>query len=343
MALQYPGFVVPQASKTTLMDVLDQWNAGEAAGKQQRYEQDAPDQFAKSLPPLTEYGLTTSPEDLKAMFANPNTREMALAQVKEAWARRADAMDPLKQLQLKKAQYEVNNLGKVAPTAEMRNFNFAQDNPAFAEFVGISGMQNAPAEVKEYAFYRKQAIDAGETPVSYLDFQKALKEKPTGGAPNATIAKELFEADEGVQAGESVIGALDTALELNKTAWDGPLADGGTQVGALFGDQNSVDTQQLKNLVTAQALDQLKATFGSMPTEGERKILLEIQGSVTQSREVRERIFKRAKEAAERRIKFNQEKAAGLRSGEYFDQGFGADPATGSDDEVDAILKDLGI
>lgn len=343
MALQYPGFVVPQPSKTSLLDLLDIWDKGEAQGRSRRFEDQAPDQFANALPQLAEYGLATPPDQLKAMFANPETREVALAQVRDAWQRRADALDPMKQLQLKKAQWDVDHLGYQPPTAEMRNFQYAQNNPEFLNFISSKGAQNAPAEVQTYLFYYDQAKAAGEEPVSFLEFKKATKEKPTGGIPSPTIAKEIFEADEGVMAGQNVISALDQAIALNQTAWDGPVADLGTQVGALFGDASSVDTQQLKNLVTAQALDQLKATFGAMPTEGERKILLEIQGSVNQPREVRDRIFKRAREAAERRIKFNQEKAAGLRSGEYFDPGFGADPATGSDDEVDAILKDLGI
>jgi hypothetical protein len=345
MALNYPGFVVPQPTNTKLTDVLDQWNAGEAKGKDQRFQDDAPDQFAKALPPLAQYGLTTPPDELRAMFANPNTRALALSQVQEATQRRADAMDPMKQLALKKAQYDVGHLGQVDPTSDMRNFQFAQDNPGFAEFMTGKGSAaaNAPAEVQTYLFYRDQATAAGEKPVSFLDFKTALKEKPQG-SPSPTIAKEIFEADEGAQAGESVIGALDSALTLNKTAWDGPAADFGTQAGALFGDANSVDTQQLKNLVTAQALDQLKATFGGMPTEGERKILLDIQGSVTQPREVRERIFDRAKKAAERRIQFNKEKASGLRSGEYFDTGYSpVTPMAPADDDVDAILKGYGL
>ena len=143
-----------------------------------------------------------------------------------------------------------------------------------------------------------------------------------GGMPTATLQKEIFEADEGVQAGQNVIKALDTALELNKTAWDGPAADLTSAGAALFGNPEAVQTQELKNIVTANALESLKATFGAAPTEGERKILLDIQGSVTQPRAVREAIFKRAKAAAERRLQFNAEKARGLRSGEYFDAGY---------------------
>jgi len=144
-----------------------------------------------------------------------------------------------------------------------------------------------------------------------------------GGMPSATLQKEIFETDEGVQAGENVIKSLDTALELNKRAWDGPFADVRSAGGALFGNQEAVDTQTLQNIVTSNALESLKATFGAAPTEGERKILLEIQGSVNQPKAVREAIFKRARAAAERRLEFNRQKANGLRTGAYFEEGYG--------------------
>ena len=92
----------------------------------------------------------------------------------------------------------------------------------------------------------------------------------------------------------------------------------------MFGEQGGIATQELKNVVTAQALESLKAVFGGMPTEGERKILLEIQGSVDQPKPVREAIYKRARAAAERRIAENARKAAALRSGQYFEGGYSA-------------------
>jgi hypothetical protein len=216
----------------------------------------------------------------------------------------------------------------------------------------INGQLVDPSTGKVIGDYRDKSAPAGDAytlgpgQVRYDAGGNVIAKGPekTQGPMNATTQKELFEADESIQAGVNVSQALDRALELNQSAWDGPAADMGTQAGALFGDKNSVDTQELKNLVTSQALDQLKATFGSMPTEGERKILLEIQGSVGQSREVRKRIFERAKAAVEKRVQFNKEKAAGLRSGEYFQDGFTpGGGAGGGMDDVDAILKGYGI
>lgn len=189
-----------------------------------------------------------------------------------------------------------------------------------------------PAKDVPAGYRYNEAGDLEAIPGGPSDPANPLNEKKlagTGRSLTAAEIKELFDAQDGIAAGEAVTTALDKALTLNETAWDGPLADIGTQTGALVGDENSADTQELKNLVTAQALDQLKATFGAVPTEGERKILLEIQGSVNQSREVRKRIFERAKAAADRRVKENRIKAEGIQTGDYRRAGF--DP-TGSDE-----------
>lgn len=178
-----------------------------------------------------------------------------------------------------------------------------------------AGSGDQPASVKEYQFAVSQGYDK--------PYQTFVQEKGrNAGTPPATIAKEIFEADEGAQAGQNVIAALDKAMELNTSAWDGPLADIGSSGAALFGNQDAVQTQELKNIVTANALESLKATFGAAPTEGERKILLEVQGSINQPRAVRDAIFKRARAAAERRLKFNQERAGALRGGDYFAPGY---------------------
>ena len=226
------------------------------------------------------------------------------------------------------------------PTANMREYEYALQNGYQGDFNSWVNPQsgtggNQPALVQEYEYAKAQGYQG-----SLIDYQQAKGRN--SGTPPATIAKEIFEADEGAQAGQNVIMALDKALELNKTAGDGPLADTWSAGAALFGDQQAVQTQELKNIVTANALESLKATFGAAPTEGERKILLEIQGSVNQSRPVREAIFKRAKQAAERRLKFNQERGGALRGGNYFDPGYspvGGAPAG----NVDDILGKYGL
>lgn len=144
------------------------------------------------------------------------------------------------------------------------------------------------------------------------------------GILSATEQKEVLEADEGIQAATNVKNALDTALQLNEKAYSGPGAQTRGYLTSLYGSESGVATEELQNVVLQQVLDNLKATFGSTPTEGERQILIEVQGSVNKAPEVRKRILENARAAADRRLQFNQGKATAIRSGEYFQPGYSA-------------------
>jgi len=117
MALTYPEYETPQPSQTRLPNLLDLWDQGVAQGKADRYEREAPQQFANATAPLSEFGLTTPPDQMRALFANPNTRPLAVQMVQEASARRAAASDPMKQLRLMKAQWDLkqSQLGSGVP------------------------------------------------------------------------------------------------------------------------------------------------------------------------------------------------------------------------------------
>lgn len=154
----------------------------------------------------------------------------------------------------------------------------------------------------------------------------------------ATDKKAILEADEAVMAGENVMGMLDRALELSPKALSGPTAQGRGYVASnlpdwmLPGDKAAgTATEELQNLVTAQALEQLKAVFGGMPTEGERKILIEIQGSVNKAPAVREEIFRRARGMADKRVKFSRERAAELRGGSFYSPDKASPPSSAGD------------
>lgn len=224
--------------------------------------------------------------------------------------------------------------GQPELTANMRDWQYAQDHPGFMDFVGGSRKGNTPPAGYMWADDGKSLT---YVPGGPNDPANPLNSRRTGAPQmNATIMKEVFDADDAVNAGQNVVGALKQALELNQKAWDGPWVDSRSASAALFGNGDAIATQDLKNVVTTQALDQLKAVFGGMPTEGERKILLEVQGSIDQPREVRRRIFERAIAAANRRIEANKAKAAGLRNGEYFDPDYAA-PGTGTPNVGDPL------
>ena len=153
-------------------------------------------------------------------------------------------------------------------------------------------------------------------------FKEVYTSPPKPTQLQAADKKEIIESDQAAQAGKSAIMGLNKALGLNDTAYSGPLAETRGYISSLFGAEGGKATEDVKNIITTQALDQLKAVFGGMPTEGERQILLDIQGSTSQAPEVRKGIWERAIDMAERRIDFNQRQSGALRSGDYYQPGY---------------------
>jgi hypothetical protein len=73
--------------------------------------------------------------------------------------------------------------------------------------------------------------------------------------------------------------------------------------------------------MTGQALESLKLIFGGMPTEGERKILLEMQASAEKTPAQRKDIMIRAAAAAKSRGEYASRKALAIRTGTYLTEG----------------------
>jgi hypothetical protein len=129
--------------------------------------------------------------------------------------------------------------------------------------------------------------------------------------------KAILEADKNVQAGQNAVTALQKALDLNEKSYSGPAAQMRGYWGSQIGLEQGTNTEILTNTVTNQALENLRATFGGNPTEGERKILLDVQGAASQSPEVRKQIYHNAMQAAQQRVAFNNRLATDMRSGNY--------------------------
>lgn len=144
----------------------------------------------------------------------------------------------------------------------------------------------------------------------------------------ATDKKAILEADEMVMVNQSAISALDQAMNLSDSANSGWGAGTRAAVGNNLPDvmvpdfvsspESSAATTNFDNAVIGQALTQLKAIFGGAPTEGERKILLDLQGASSMPKEVRKEILGRAKAMAEKRLEFNRQRAASLRGGDFY-------------------------
>lgn len=179
----------------------------------------------------------------------------------------------------------------------------------------------------------KQALDVGLQPGSapFKAFVLTGKMPREDAQPlSATDKKAILEADEAVADNRAAITNLGRAQQLSPQALSGAGAGARSWLGNNLPDwavpdfiaspQQAQATAELSNTVTANALQQLKAIFGGAPTEGERAILLQIQGAADQPRDVREAIYRRAAEMAQRRLDFNKQRADALRGGTYYQQ-----------------------
>lgn len=149
----------------------------------------------------------------------------------------------------------------------------------------------------------------------------------------ATDKKAVLEADEKVQGGQQVIQNLQKAKQLSKQSFSGPAAGTRGYAASFLGESSDIGkagiaTTDMNNLVTSNALQQLKTIFGGNPTEGERAILLDIQGSASQPDAVRQKIFDRAIDAAQKRLTFEQQRADELRGGTFYKKDGGTSKGT---------------
>lgn len=147
--------------------------------------------------------------------------------------------------------------------------------------------------------------------------------RPPEQTITASDRKAIIEADEAVSTGEGVIGSLRRAKTLSKNSMGFPGAGMVATAGSLIGSPVAINTAELDNLVGTTALSQLKTIFGGNPTEGERKILLQLQGSSSKPDAVRQRIYDTAIELANRRLEHKRQVANELRNATYFRPGGG--------------------
>lgn len=231
-----------------------------------------------------------SPDTLRQMMMNPYTRDFALKMV-------GNQLDPSNRLKLE--GMELDNATK------RRDLNMPKDT-----------------------LQKVKAPDGSEVLVQVdprTGAARMVYGDPSGQrklAPDER--KAILESDDALAASKNVLGTLDQLDQLNRSAYDGPTAGLRSTVMAPLGSKSAQDTQVLNNLTTEKALQQLRTTFGGNPTEGERKVLLDLQGSANQPAAVRQRIFNNARQAVQKRIAIEQQRAGQMRSGNYFQPGGGS-------------------
>lgn len=238
-------------------------------------------------------------------------------------------------MQLFTGQEQLNDVGRSAAKE-----NIAKAAQAYA----AANNQNATAKLHEAQIPEVQSrIDLNKSKIGAPVVNPDGSITTPKGKPiklSATAEKELFEADDNIQAAKNVIGILEEALSLNDKAYSGYGAKmRATLRSNLPGESEAANaTINLDNMMTGQALESLKMIFGGMPTEGERKILLEMQASADKTTQQRKDIINRAIKLAKTRAVVNTNKANALRSGTYNV----ADPQGAGGVDINALLDKYG-
>ena len=201
-------------------------------------------------------------------------------------------------------------------------YGIQQGTPEFKAFVLTGALPTGNTTVQAQTEQRKAAAASlGLTPENpaYNSYVLTGKMPREDQSPlTATDKKAILEADEGVLSANTAIDALKKAKDLSPKAMGFKGASAIASVGSVLGNKQSQDTVELDNLITSNALTQLKSIFGGNPTEGERKIMLDIQGSSSLPDAVRQKIFDRAIGLAQNRLRFNEQRSSELRGGQFY-------------------------
>ena len=265
-------------------------------------------------------GLQLNPQEQQFLAASPEAGTELLQRLL------MERNDPMSGLRRKQAELAVRrgeaDLGMMPLEMQLKKAQIAQ-----ATQRGNSDFQARAAAALSFGL--DPNTDAGRT---YILTGKMPREDQQ--ALTATDKKAILEADENVGTNRAALQAIEEAQRYNKDANAGWFANERAQIGANLPDalvpdaisspKSSEATINFDNAVTGQALTQLKAIFGGNPTEGERKILLDLQGSSGKPAVVRSEILARAQRAAEARLKLNEQRSQELRGGSYYKPGGGS-------------------
>lgn len=261
---------------------------------------------------------TTEVEQLLEKINDPNVSPDAKAFYKKRLdklnyiAPSAKATNEIEELLAKIEDPSVSDANKAVYKQRLNKLNYI---PSEAKAERDSDKPSSPAG--------KIAKDEGLTPgtPAYIARVKALTGEGKGMTLSAQEQKELFEAEDVVNASKTVMLNLSKALEINPKAYSGFAAGARRSIARNIpgvGDSEGVTaTTDLESLVGQNSLDQMKVIFGGNPTEGERKILIDLAGSISMGENERAAIWKRALSAAARRLKLNQDKMESIRKGAY--------------------------
>lgn len=185
------------------------------------------------------------------------------------------------------------------------------------------GTPEYQAKVQELAEFNVQRQMAGiNNQLAQLTLAQAnlTLRQQTAARLSPTEINMLKEGEDLVSSGQQALRDLSEAYRLNPNSLAGGWLERGQQFlfeAAGSNDPTIVNTRVINNLLGAQGLAKLRATFGGNPTEGERAILLELEGIGSKTREERATIMRRAYRVLQDRVAREQRRIDDLKSGAY--------------------------
>jgi hypothetical protein len=193
--------------------------------------------------------------------------------------------------------------------------------------LGTPAFQKRVAEIGDLNIQSKLAqINASLAGVSTaqanlaLNTEKLEQQKTQQAKLSPTELNMKNKAEDIIASTDQSLADVKKAYALNPNSLAGGWLDKGTQfLGEVAGskDPKIVNTRILNNLLGAQGLAKLKATFGGAPTEGERNILMELEGIGSKTKEERAAIIKRTYMVLKERKDREQKRLDQINSGAY--------------------------
>ena len=212
----------------------------------------------------------------------------------------------------------------------LRGTQYSSDNSLKGSMYGADSRAQTADEQTAVNWYKAQTgavvaqqnaetnrIKANKVGVGGVD----AKGNPVARKLEANERTKLFELQEQIDADVGVGNSLKRLNELSDQSYSGLGASfRGTAASRLPGgasNQRANATVLSENITIELALKQLKSTFGAAPTEGERKILMDLQASVDKSPVQKKQIIAAAMRAVAERVRYRKKQQEAIRTGSY--------------------------
>lgn len=321
----YQGIQAPIPATATLAKVLQGLAGGYMQAESSREERELREgdikkgqEFAAALQKLK------TPEERQAL---------ATTALGGSLGQRAQAMaGPIFTMAETAAEKEANRAFRETESARAREAQAANQEANRQNQLLIAGMmaQLRAQGMSDTAAFREVQLRLQE------DAARTRQEDAQRRAEQLSPAeqRQVFQQQDQIDAGQSTLSLLSQAKDLSSKFTGGfgagAMAYAGSQARSAVGMAPSEASNALinyDNLVKEQALAQLKTTFGGNPTEGERKVLLDLQASSGKTPEQRAAILDRAIALAQERIKSAEQRRESLLTRSYRQPAGGQPPA----------------